>query len=250
MSPKQRTAVVLSLAVFVAVLWFGRGMMGLFEHRYEIPDAGTSRATTPPTLATFPYDVSGKTAILVAHRSVEWLTAKAEIPLVWARGNLVIVEKTDWADDGLAYRRSLVTREALDRLILAAVALEAETGGTVELILSPVDGNAVRRRIHSESLKKLIAAATADTTPVPHTLDAVEIVAKKLAETGVVESLAAWPLPTLPLAKIAGTDGYLSIDRETNRIVQARLRSGGTYKSGGAGYAVAISPRVEGQWRR
>lgn len=233
--------------------YFVNSTMRSMESRYKMPAETPASRRVIPTPAEFPYDPSGKTAVAVALEgpSQSGFTSE-DFPIFFLRGNLVLIEKTDPRSPDLSYRRTLLERAAMDAFLIAEASRPSDPSGDVDLYLTPSVGAPILKRRKATELWAALTSAKGKALSAPYVIERFRIKVEEAPTASVLaeSSPAPWSIASLPLGKIKERGDFLSIDPDTNRIVQSRIKRRGVWIEKDKSYVVTVTPRVEGQFQK
>lgn len=238
----RRIAVIIAVIAAAGGVFYARRVVTQLDGRWRT-EPGT-RASVAPVVppADIPYDVSGKTAVVTAFHSPDPSAPATEMPILWLRGNLVLIDKPDDAVESLNYRRTLVDRPAMDDFVRKLAALPADLPGRIRVVVYPVGAPEIVRRITDDAFKSLVGELAEKKPRSACVLDALRVSAQKAAAAA---DALPWPFPTLALDQVAAKGEIVSIDLDTNRMIQARIKSESVYRFGKECYRVTLRPRID-----
>lgn len=245
---------ILLFLVLGGIAYFVNSTMDSMEGRYKLPLEEPASRRVIPTPKDFPYDATGKTAVAVALEiAAPDGEAPEDFPILFLRGNLVLIEKADPKSPDLAYRRTLIERSAMDAFLIAQAARASDPGGDIELYLTPSVGAPIVRRRRTADLFAAIASLKGKSASTPYVVERFRVKVDDALppQATVAESAPApWSIASLPLAKIKERGDFLSIDPDTNRILQSRVKRRGVWTEKDRSYVVTVTPRIEGQFQK
>lgn len=250
----KRYVLCLLLLCLVGIAYFVNSTMRSMESRYKMPADTPASRRVIPTPAEFPYDPSGKTAVAVALEfPSRGGTPSEDFPIFFLRGNLILVEKSDPRSPDLSFRRTLLERAAMDAFLVAEASRPSDPNGDVDLYLTPSAGAPIVKRRKTAELLSALATAKGKSPSSPYVIERFQIKvedAPSSSTTTPESSPAPWSIASLPLGKIKERGDFLSIDPDTNRIVQSRIKRHGIWVEKDKSYFVTVTPRVEGQFQK